>query len=83
MAVIEAPSEGSVGELITFDGSGSTSDIEITSFQWDFGDGNEVAEGAMVEHSYEAAGVYDVVLTITDANGQTATASMQITIQDG
>ena len=83
IAVIEAPSEGSVGELITFDGSGSTSDIEITSFQWVFGDGNEVAEGAMVEHSYEAAGVYDVVLTITDANGQTATASMQITIQDG
>ena len=82
MAVINAPIEGPVGELITFDGTGSTSDVEITSYQWDFGDGTEVAEGITVEHGYAAAGVYDVVLTITDANGQTATASMQITIQD-
>lgn len=83
MAVIDAPSEGSVGELITFDGSGSTSDVEIISYQWDFGDGTEMAEGAMVEHGFATAGLYDVTLTITDANGQTASASMQITIQDG
>jgi len=81
MAVIEAPSEGPVGELITFDGSGSTSSVEITSYQWDFGDDTEPAEGATVEHGYGAAGTYDVVLTITDANNQTAAASMQITIE--
>ena len=81
VAVIEAPSEGKVGELLTFDGSGSSSSVEITSFLWDFGDGTEVAEGAMVEHGYSAAGTYDVVLTITDANGDTATANLQITIE--
>lgn len=81
MAVINAPTEGTVGELITFDGSESTSSEEITSYQWDFGDGSEPAEGEMVEHGYEIAGTYDVSLTITDANGQSATASMQITIE--
>ena len=81
IAVINAPSEGSVGELITFDGSGSTSDVEIVSYQWDFGDGSDLAEGEAVAHAYQEAGTYDVVLTITDSNNQTATASMQITIQ--
>jgi len=81
MAVIEAPGEGQVDVLITFDGSGSTSDAEITSYQWDFGDGSEFAEGAMVEHAYTEAGTYDVTLTITDANAQTALATVQITIE--
>jgi len=81
VAVIEAPSEGLVGELITFDGSGSSSGAEITLFEWDFGDDSEPAEGAVVEHSFEAAGTYDVILTITDANSQTAIASIQITIK--
>jgi heat shock protein HslJ len=81
MAAIEAPEEGTAGELITFDGSGSTSDVEITAYQWDFGDGTEVAEGAVIEHAFEAAGVYEVTLTITDANGQTATASVEISIE--
>ncbi len=81
MAVINAPSEGPAGELITFDGSESTSDVEIVSYQWDFGDGSDPAEGEAVEHAYQEAGTYEVVLTITDANNQTATASMQITIQ--
>jgi len=82
MAVIEASSEGQVDVLITFDGSGSTSDVEITSYKWDFGDETEPASGAVVEHGYNAAGVYDVTLTITDANGQTATATAQITINE-
>ena len=81
MAVINAPSEGPAGELITFDGSESTSDVEIVSYQWDFGNGSDPAEGEAVEHVYQEAGTYEVVLTITDANNQTATASMQITIQ--
>ena len=81
LAVINAPSEGPVSELITFDGSESTSDVEIVSYQWDFGDGSEPAEGEAVEHGYQEAGTFEVVLMIADANGQTATASMQITIE--
>ena len=71
-----------VAELVTFDGSLSIGHVGIESFHWDFGDGSEPALGVAVEHGYDAAGVYDVVLTITDANDETAIASMQIAINE-
>lgn len=79
-AIINAPGESQVNQSITFDGSGSSSSAEITTYQWDFGDGVS-GEGVAVEHTYEAAGVYDVILTIEDADGQIASGDMQISIQ--
>jgi heat shock protein HslJ len=80
VAVISAPIEGQVAQAITFDGSGSSSNAEITTYSWTLGDGT-TAEGAVIEHSFAAAGPYDVILTVTDANGESANASMVITIQ--
>ena len=58
------------GEEITFDASASYDpDGEITSWEWDFGDG-ETASGEVVTHSYSAAGDYTVTLTVTDDGGQ-------------
>lgn len=79
-AVIVAPTEAQAGQPIAFDASLSSSNVGITSYSWDFGDG-ATGEGAMLEHSYAAAGSFDVVLTVTDANGQTANASIVLTIQ--
>jgi heat shock protein HslJ len=78
-AIIIAPTEGQVDQAIVFDGSGSTSDVEITSYVWDFGDG-VTAEGVTAEHTYTQPGVYYVTLTITNANGQTASAGIEVTI---
>jgi len=46
----------------------STSAADITSYNWDFGDGNtSTAENP--NHTYTAAGTYAVKLSVTDANG--------------
>jgi heat shock protein HslJ len=79
VAVITAPAEGVVAEVITFDASASTSEAEINSYTWKFGDG-ATAEGASVQHSYAAPGTYTVTLTVEDANGQIGTATWTITI---
>jgi len=79
-AVINAPTEGQANQPITFDGSLSSSNVDITAYSWTFGDDTS-AEGATVDHTYTAAGSYDVILTVTDANGQSASASFVLTIQ--
>ncbi|RMH69715.1 MAG: PKD domain-containing protein [Gemmatimonadetes bacterium] len=55
-----------VGETIRFDGTKSYDrDGTITQYMWYFGDGNS-AEGAIVEHTYEKSGSYNVRLVVTD-----------------
>jgi len=80
IAVINAPADGQVNQAISFDGTLSSSNVDITTYSWTFGDGT-VAEGATIEHSFTTPGSYDVILTVTDANGQTADATVVITIQ--
>ena len=48
----------------------SSSDREgpITSYDWDFGDG-ETGSGQVVGHTYAGAGSYEVELTVTDGEG--------------
>ena len=79
-AVINAPLEGQVGQPITFDGSTSSSNVDLASYSWAFGDGI-IQEGAVIEHTYATAGTYDVILTIVDANGKSANASIVVTIK--
>jgi PKD repeat protein len=62
---------------ITFDGRRSfDADGAIASFEWDFGDG-ATAVGSQPQHVYTVPGDYLVTLTVTDANGVTATDSLQ------
>jgi PKD repeat protein len=48
--------------------STSTSQFDITSYQWNFGDGH-TGDGNDPYHTYEEPGVYVVCLIITDASG--------------
>jgi gliding motility-associated-like protein len=41
----------------------------ITSWQWDFGDGQSGSQSGTVSHTYNKPGVYNVSLKITDASG--------------
>ena len=55
-----------VNELVFFDGSKSIdADGAISSYQWDFGDGNN-AQGVRVGHRYSESGHYTVTLTVMD-----------------
>jgi PKD repeat protein len=53
-----------VGEVVNFDGSGSTcSEGEIDEYNWDFGDGTS-ANGIKVNHTYNTAGKFTVRLEV-------------------
>lgn len=80
LAVITAPAEGFVDQMIVFDASSSTSSGVIAKYAWDFGDGAK-AEGVTIEHKYAKAGTYTVTLTITDSEGKSVVATHIITIK--
>lgn len=77
-AVIVAPPQGQVNDVLTFDGSHSVGPAGMT-YQWDFGDGNTAA-GMGANHSYTAPGTYNVILTVTDPNGLSDSANETIQI---
>lgn len=67
--------------LLEVDGSESSDpDGTITDYAWDFGDGF-TASGRTSQHSYDAAGSYDVTLTVTDSDGATSTTTRTIAIE--
>ncbi len=72
----------SASEWITFDGAQSTDDGEVVSYLWNFGDGNE-AEGQIVEYRWLWPGTYNVVLTVTDNDGDSSTCIEQIKVIGG
>ena len=69
------PTPACVGDPVVFTGSGAN----IISWLWDFNDGS--TNGAQnPSHTYLSPGLYNVTLTVVDANGcqNTATQNLQI-----
>lgn len=72
-----------VGEVVTFDGSGSSDPEDANTalaFAWDFGDGS-VGSGQNPAHSYANAGAFTVTLTVTDTGGLTNATSTSAIIE--
>ncbi|UCF10155.1 MAG: PKD domain-containing protein, partial [Candidatus Bipolaricaulota bacterium] len=67
------PSEPQVGEVVSFDGSGSfDNDGEILFYEWDFDDdGIPDATGMSVNHIFDVGGGSPVTLMVTDDDGVT------------
>ena len=64
----------------TVDAAGSTDpDGTIAGHAWEFGDG-ATGTGVTAEHTYAAAGSYQVKLTVTDNRGGTATQTATVTV---
>ncbi len=86
-AVAQArPTTVEVGEPVSFDGSGSSDDQQAPNelnYTWDFGDDSPAASGQSVTHAYENAGTYTATLTVTDADGLSATDIVVITVGSG
>jgi PKD repeat protein len=51
------------------------------TFEWHFGDGSPLATGMLVNHTYAAAGVYEVDLNVYNAFGQSAQKRVTITVR--
>ncbi len=58
-----------VGEKVQLDGSLSWSKSPIRSYKWQLSNGTQ-ASGKTVQHVYRAPGLYNEILTVTDAEGK-------------
>jgi len=64
----------------SFDASGSYDpDGSVVGYDWDFGDGG-TGSGVTPSHTYALAGVYTVVLTVTDDADETSTDSQNVPV---
>ncbi|MFS1519142.1 PKD domain-containing protein [Bacillus sp. SCS-151] len=82
VAIINAPRSVVVNETVAFDGGDSyDEDGWITSYEWDFGDGN-TSSVTNPTHVYEEVGSFDVQLTVTDDFGETSVTIMSITVNN-
>ncbi|WP_292419963.1 PKD domain-containing protein, partial [Methanoregula sp.] len=76
--------EDTVPAKFSFDASASESQSKstITSYQWDYGDGNKSAasKSPLSSWTYEVAKVQTITLTVKDSNGMTNTTTRQVTV---
>ncbi|MCW8876820.1 MAG: glycosyl hydrolase family 18 protein [Kangiellaceae bacterium] len=80
LANANGPYSASVNQVIAFSSAGSNDpDGTITSYSWNFGDGN-ASEQADPDHSYANAGEYNVTLTVTDDQGLSNSSSTTASI---
>jgi PKD repeat protein/ABC-type phosphate transport system substrate-binding protein len=72
------------GQVVSFDAASSTvpAGDSITGYRWSFGDGSspEVVTSPTDQHTYAAAGNYEVTLTVTDVFGNTTQTTQTIPI---
>jgi PKD repeat protein len=92
--VVDAPPQANAGpdqvvnegDTVTFNGGGSTDDIGISKFKWDFDASDGVsfsppdATGVSPTHVYGDDGVYTVTLLIEDTGGQTDIDTLLVTV---
>jgi serine protease len=68
---------------LAVDFTDASSDVndDMVSWSWNFGDGATSAE-QNPSHTFAATGSYDVTLTVTDAEGQSTSKTMNIAVSD-
>jgi PKD repeat protein len=71
-------------QLVNFDGTNSTDNFEIVRMVWEFHLGNDPVNltGRAPKYTFPSPGVYNVSLTVYDADGQMDTDSMVVTVLD-
>jgi len=77
------PARPTVGELVSFDASGSEDpDGEVVFYEWDFdGDGKVDATGKFATHVFEEPGAQPVTLTVTDDEGNKASITRTVYVE--
>jgi serine protease len=66
----------------TFTDTSTDSDGSVVSWIWDFGDGT-TSTAQNPSHTYAAGGTYSVILTVTDDDDATGSASQNVTVSSG
>ncbi len=72
-----------IGKSYLFDGKRSSSPSgKVTKYAWNFGDATPVQSGRSVSHAFKTIGTYEVLLTITDEGGTSASSSKKVTVTE-
>jgi len=80
LAKSTVPATGTTGIAVTFSGAGSTDPKgETLTYSWNFGDGS-TGTGATTTHTYTTPGTYNTVLSVTNTDSLTSTATSSIVI---
>jgi len=79
---VTVPATATVGKPVLVAGTGNDPHGSIVSYSWDFGDGSPPASGAIANHVFTSIGTFPVTLTITDIDGQEASATRRIAVDD-
>ncbi len=69
------------GSKVTFSAAGSSDNVGVVSYAWDFGD-NTTGTGETISHTYENEGIYHVSLMVMDAAGLSNTVTIVITVEE-
>ena len=62
-----------------FSAEGTDPDGDTLRYEWDFGDGGK-AFGAQATHRYTTPGTYNAKVTVTDPDGASGTATVQVIV---
>ena len=73
---------GLTGVASHLDGTGSTDNVRIKSYTWDFGDESAKQTGSKPVHTYKKAGTYTVTLTVADQAGNKNSTYGTIEVKD-
>lgn len=77
-----APQDPVVGQQVIFKATHSQG--AIANYLWDFGDGSDQKDGAIVSHAFTASlketRIYDVTLTVSDKNGKMFNSTKKVTV---
>ncbi len=73
-----------VGTAVAFDGTASSDDVAISSYEWEFtyNGSTTTLTGAEPTFTFWTPGVYDVTLTVTDGDGLTDEDHVTVTVYD-
>jgi alpha-galactosidase len=75
----QVPTQAKIGEEIAFSSIASKEGVPALAYHWDFGDG-VVADGAILNHAYTAAGNYTVRFTAEGLDGKSAEHTFSIAV---
>jgi PKD repeat protein len=83
IAEITSPNEVQQGAVVDFKSNilEKYADLQILDYSWSFGDG-ETAQGALAQHTYQAAGVYVVKLTVREVGYEQDFAKVHVTSKE-
>jgi alpha-galactosidase len=75
----QVPSEAKVGEEVEFSSEASKDGVPALAYHWDFGDGVS-ADGAILTHTYTAAGSYTVRFAAEGLDGKSEEKTFSIAV---